>query len=95
MGPTGRALDCGDTPSTYARDMARYLVQHLTNEPPNDANWTASTETFEEAKARADKVWSVPSDGFRQSIIDGKTEQEWVRGEGDLEWRLVNLGAAG
>jgi hypothetical protein len=73
--------------------MARFLVQHLTNDQPNGANWTACCETFEEAVARAEKVWGTPPQGVRQSIIDETTQQEWVRGDGDSEWRLVNLGA--
>jgi len=28
--------------ATCAREMARFLVQRLTNDPPNGANWTAS-----------------------------------------------------
>lgn len=80
---------------TYARDMARFLVQHLTNDTPNGANWTALCETFEEATARADKVWGIPPVGVRQSIIDEETQQEWVRGDADPQWRLLNLGATG
>jgi len=28
--------------ATCAREMARFLVQRLSNDPPNGANWTAS-----------------------------------------------------
>ena len=82
-------------PHPYAFAVARFLVQHLTNDSPNGANWVAECDTLEEAKAPAHRVWGTPGQGARQSIIDGESSQEWVRGDGDPEWSLVNLGATG